>query len=25
VLKAYGHDVTTFDDATQTQQNLTIS
>lgn len=25
VLKAYSHDVTTFDDATQTQQNLTIS
>lgn len=25
VLKTYGHDVTTFDDATQTQQNLTIS
>lgn len=25
VLKQYGHDVTTFDDATQTQKNLTIS
>jgi hypothetical protein len=24
VLKSYGHDATTFDDATQTQQNLTI-
>ncbi len=25
LLKAYGHDVTTFDDATQTQQSLTIT